>query len=106
MKNPARFVRLDKFVLDRMADKIAKNAHISPNIVKKYSDRAIGDWEQKTGQNLSSLLRMSSVDRSANLDNIVADLRHSLGDIVPSVKTLDKSMCIASVSLEIMFNRF
>lgn len=111
MKNPIRFVslesdgdRYDSFLFEKMASKIAHEARISPTIVKEYSKRAIKEWEKKTGQIFTNLVKMSSLDRSENVYHILSDLRHSLEPYVPSVKTLDKSMSIASVSIEIMLN--
>lgn len=111
MKNPVRFVSMesdedsyDMFLFEKMASKIAHEAQISPTIVKKYSQRAIKEWEERTGQVFINLVKMTSVDRSENVYNILSDLRHSLEPFVPSVKTLDKSMSIASVSLELILN--
>ncbi len=113
MKSPIKFVKLesnnnpiDQFVFDKMTQKIAAEAHISPTIVKKYSQRAITGWEQKTGHSIVNLCHMTSVDRSTNIYNILDELRHSLEPFVPSVKTLDKSMCIASISMELMLKQF
>ena len=111
MNKPVKFVNIDSnqvimdnYLLEKMAHKIASEAHISPNVVSKYSQQAIIDWEHRTGQSIVNLAKMSSVDRSANLYNILNDFRSLLEPIVPSVKILDKSMCIASVSMEIMLN--
>ena len=87
-----------------MSHKIAVEAQISPEIVKNYSKIAIEQWEQNTGRSIAKLFTMQSADRSANIYNILDHLRNSLSPIIMSVKTLDKTMCIANVSMELIFN--
>lgn len=87
-----------------MSHKIAVEAQISPEIVKNYSKEAIEQWEQKTGRSIAKLYTMQSADRSAQIYNILDNLRDSLSPIIVSVKALDKTMCIASVSMELIFD--
>lgn len=96
--------KIDPYILDEMAEKIASQAHLSPNIVKKYGEEAILNWEKATGLSISCLMKMSSLDRTAYVNKIIETLRCSLQPLVPSLKTLNKSMCIASVSMELMLN--
>ena len=114
MKNPVKFVAknqkrnemelFDGYIFNDMSHKIAVEAQISPEIVKNYSKSAIEQWEQMTGRSVAKLYTMQSADRSANIYNILDHLRNSLSPIIVSVKTLDKTMCIASVSMELIFN--
>ncbi len=91
------------YAFDAMIQKISTEAKISPALVRKYGGQAFQDWESQTGRNLSALVGMKSEDRSANIYTILEKFRTSMEPIIPSVKKLDKTMCIASVSLEIMF---
>ena len=94
----------EDYLFNNMSHKIAAEAHISPNIVKSFSKAAFCQWEERTGRSIQNLFSMQSVDRSANIYAILNDLRDSLSPIIMSVKRLDKTMCIASVSMELMFN--
>ena len=98
--------RLDpetNYAFEKMIQKISFEAKISPQLLRKYGGKAFNEWEVQTGKSLLTLNEMKSEDRSANIYTILDKFRHSLEPIIPSVKRLDKTMCIASVSLEIMF---
>lgn len=91
------------YAFEKMIQKISFEAKISPQLLRKYGGKAFYDWETQTGKSVTTLSSMKSEDRSSNIYSILDKFRHSLEPIVPSVKRLDKTMCIASVSMEIMF---
>ncbi|UYP47772.1 hypothetical protein NEF87_004057 [Candidatus Lokiarchaeum ossiferum] len=91
------------YAFEKMIQKISFEAKISPQLLRKYGGEAFKDWESKTGKPISSLNAMKPEDRSSNIYAILDKFRHSLEHIVPSVRKMDKTMCIASVSMEIMF---
>ena len=96
---------LKNYAFTSMMEKVSSHAQVSPELVKKYGMAAFKNWEEKTGRPISNLFTMKSEDRSSNIYSILNNFRESLNPIVLSVRKMDKIMCVASVSLEILFSK-
>ena len=96
---------LKAYAFTSMMEKVSEHAQVSPELVKQYGEAAFKSWEKKTGRPISNLYTMKSEDRSSNIYGILNNFRESLNPIVLSVRKMDKIMCVASVSLEILFGK-
>ena len=96
---------LSTYAFTSMMEKVSSHAQVSPELVKKYGMAAFKHWEEKTGRPITNLFSMKPEDRSSNIYTILNNFRESLTPIVLSVRKMDKIMCVASVSLEILFSK-
>jgi len=103
--NENNFYPLKEYAFTSMMEKVSAQARVSPELVKQYGVAAFKNWEKKTGREITNLLSMKPEDRSSNLYSILNNFRESLDPIVLSVRKMDKIMCMASVSLEILFSK-
>lgn len=96
---------LKSYAFTSMMEKVSEHAQISPELVKQYGEAAFKNWEKKTGRPITNLFSLKPEDRSSNIYAILNSFRESLDPIVLSVRKMDKIMCVASVSLEILFGK-
>jgi len=96
---------LKAYAFTSMMEKVSEHAQISPELVKQYGQAAFKSWEERTGRPITNLFSLKPEDRSSNIYDILNIFRKSLDPIVLSVRKMDKIMCVASVSLEILFGK-
>ena len=88
---------------EQMLQDISAKARISPELVRKYTKKALTGWEKKTGKDVLTLFTTTPTQRRWEIDKMVADLRDHLRPIVFSRKKLDQVMEIATDSIENMY---
>jgi hypothetical protein len=111
MKHTTRFILqeesnnpLDGYLFYQMAYKIALEACVSPWLVQKISKKAISQWEETTGKSIKELGKLHPEDRAEEIYKILEYVERSLAKMVRSQKHIEKSISIATVSMELMLN--
>ena len=88
---------------EQMLQDMSAKASISPELVRKYTKKALTNWEKKSGQDVLTLFTTTPTQRRWEIDKMIADLRDHLRPIVFSQKKLDQVMEIATDSIENMY---
>jgi hypothetical protein len=113
-KNKTRFVNrligheLRRQEFEQMIRKIANKASMSPELIRKYSTKALKTWENvdPLHRDVLTLFTATPDSRSLEISKILDHFRDSLRPIVFSEKKLDLAMKIAAESFETMYNIF
>ena len=88
---------------EQMLDRITHTVAISPELVRKYAQKALHEWEQETGEDVLTLFTANT----QKMDNEISKMSHILGkelqSIIPSKKQLQKIERIADDSLHEMY---
>ncbi|MHA1521067.1 MAG: hypothetical protein ACTSRK_12865 [Promethearchaeota archaeon] len=95
---------IDDVTFQDMAEKIGTTAKLSPTLIYQYSKLAINDWEKTSGYEVKNLFLMKDLERSQNITDILNNLQEKLKDLVSCPKVLNKSLCIANVGYQVIFD--
>jgi hypothetical protein len=95
----------NNYTFQQMLQKISMEVKISPQLISKYSLLAFQNWETHTGKSLAWLSNLHSEDRSAHIYMILDLFRQSLDSLYLDKKALDRTLHLASVSMELLFDR-
>ncbi len=88
---------------ERMAQDISGVSHISVELVKVNTEKALIQWEKNSKRDVLTLFIGHPEDRFAEISKMVDYLRSYLSPLANSEKILNKSMQIAIDSLERMY---
>jgi hypothetical protein len=86
-----------------MLQAISSKASISLALVRKYSQKAMKEWETENGTDVLTLFTTTPSKRSGEIEKMLDHLKDHLRPIVFSSKKLDCVMNIATESLEAMY---
>ena len=104
-ENVTRFVSHEyrNIEFEQMLQDISSKASISPVLVRKYSEKALKEWEKESGTDVLTLFTTTPSKRSGEIKKMLCNLKDHLRPIVFSSKKLDGVMDIATKSLEAMY---
>ena len=91
---------------ERMLQSISAKTRTSPELIRKYTQRAMDEWEKDTGLNVLNLFVKTRAMRSREILKILDHFRDHLRPIVFSKRKLDEAINIAYTSLENMYHIF
>jgi len=103
MSEITKFVGKSHYAFETMLQKISTLTRVSPELVRKYGIASFNEWQKKTGLTVNSLSNMKSEDRCFHIYDMLDLFRNRLETVIFSVKDLDKSLSIASITYEIIF---
>ncbi|UYP45019.1 hypothetical protein NEF87_001304 [Candidatus Lokiarchaeum ossiferum] len=92
-----------KVKFEKMFDEISKYAKLTTEIIKNCTERAFFDWEMSSGQEISVLFSFKAGRRIKEIDKIGTYFRSYLEPILNSRKIINRSVNIATRSLENMY---
>ncbi|MHA1612806.1 MAG: hypothetical protein ACTSVZ_02475 [Promethearchaeota archaeon] len=95
---------IDDVTFQDMAEKIGTTAQLSPTLIYQYSKLAINDWEKTSGYEVKNLFLMKDLERSENITNILEHFQKKLTPLISCPKVLNKTLCIANVGFQIVFD--
>ena len=91
---------------EKMVEEISIVGGISTDLARKYTERALKQWETKKGTDILTLFTATPLSRHEEITAMTAIIRDYLRPIIFSSRKLDRSINTVSDGLERLYHLY
>jgi hypothetical protein len=89
---------------EQMVDRLSNKTHLDRELLRKYSEQAVGDWEIMEETDVEALDQLSPPAKKEELNKILDYFNVYLGPLIPDRRRINQSIDIALRYFRKMFN--